>query len=253
MKTIAIANQKGGSGKTTTAINLGASISIKNHHTLLLDFDPQGHSSIGIGINPDELATTVYDVIINSNITLKHIIKSTYLPNLDIAPSNILLSGVDLDLANTIGREVILNERLAALNGDYDYCIIDCSPSLNILTVNALTAADYILIPIQTQYYAMEGMKQLFKTIDLVKRRLNPALRLIGILPTMFDKRTNISKDVLEGIRNYFGDKVFETIININVKLAEAPSAGEAVITYSPESTGSRDYQSLAQEVLANG
>ncbi|MFC1668108.1 ParA family protein [Chlamydiota bacterium] len=250
MKIISIANQKGGSGKTTTAVNLGASLSTQSLRVLLIDLDPQGHSTIGIGIDPDELSTTIYDAIVKPPISIQAVIKKTYLCGLDIAPSNILLSGADLDLSNTIGRETILKEKLAIFKDEYDYIIIDCSPSLNILTVNSLTASDYILIPIQTHYYAMEGMKQLFSTIDLVKRRLNPTLKLLGILPTMYDKRTNISKDVLEGIRDFFGAKVLNTIININVKLTEAPSSGEAVLTYSPESTGARDYQNLAKEIL---
>lgn len=253
MAVIAIANQKGGCGKTTTAVNLSACLASRGIKTLVMDLDPQAHATIGLGIQPDTLERTIYDVLVASRINLNQIILPTKMQNLFIAPSNILLSGADIDLVSVIGRENVLKDQLAVLNGDYEYVIIDCSPSLSILTVNALTAADEVLIPIQTHYYAMEGMKQLFTTIDLVKKRLNHRLEVLGILPTMYDLRTNISKDVLEGIRDYFKEKVFQSVIHVNTKLTEAPSAGEPIITYDPKSMGAKDYSLLTEEVLTLG
>lgn len=250
MSIIAIANQKGGCGKTTTAINLSACLAAKGYKTLLVDLDPQAHATVGLGIDPDELDRTIYEVLVTARVTLQEIIRPTSLSELSIAPSNILLSGADIDLVNVIGRENVLKDHLMALNDAYPYVVIDCSPSLSILTVNALTAADFVLVPIQTHYFAMEGMKQLFTTIDLVKRRLNPRLSVLGILPTMYDPRTNIGKEVLQGIRDYFKEKVFQTVIHINTRLTEAPSAGEAIITYDPRSTGARDYSHLTEEVV---
>ncbi|MBI1884660.1 MAG: ParA family protein [Chlamydiae bacterium] len=251
MPIIAIANQKGGCGKTTTAINLAAVLAAKGLRSLLIDLDPQAHATLGLGLMPDTLDRTIYDVLVSSRASLSQVIRATHVENLFIAPSNILLSGADIDLVNVIGRENVLRDHLLALGDAYSYILIDCSPSLSILTVNALTASDFILIPIQTHYFAMEGMKQLFTTIDLVKRRLNPNLSIMGILPTLYDPRTNIGKEVLQGIRDYFKEKVFQSVIHINTKLTEAPSAGETIITYDPRSTGARDYTQLAEEVLS--
>ncbi|MBI1871090.1 MAG: ParA family protein [Chlamydiae bacterium] len=249
MSIIAIANQKGGCGKTTTAINLSAYLASRGMKTLLVDLDPQGHATLGLGVRPDRLEKTIYDVL-TARTNLSGVILQTPVSGLDLAPSNILLSGADIDLVNVIGRENVLRDYLLPLTASYEYIIIDCSPSLSILTVNALTAADSVLIPIQTHYYAMEGMKQLFSTIDLVKKRLNQHLSILGILPTLYDSRTNIAKEVLEGIRSFFKEKVFQTVIHVNTRLTEAPSAGEAIITYDPKSTGARDYSQLAEEVL---
>ncbi len=249
MITIAIANQKGGCGKTTTAVNLSACLAEAGYKALLLDLDPQAHATLGVGVEPSELKESVYEVL-TTGAKIKNVLLHTRFANLDIIPSNILLSGTDLDLVNVIGREGVLKDALAEAHLDHDFCVIDCSPSLSVLTVNALVASGFILIPIQTHYYAMEGMKQLFGTIDIVKRRINRDLKVLGILPTFLDRRTNISKEVLEGVREYFKERVFQTQIHSNVKLTEAPSAGEPVIFYDPHSSGANDYRALTQEIL---
>ena len=251
MRVIAIANQKGGCGKTTTAINLSACLAEKGYKILLIDMDPQSHASIGLGIEVYKLEKSMYEVLIQPEVGFHDVIRKTEIPELQIAPATIMLSGAEIDLANVIGRENVLKECIQGLPYQYDYAIIDCPPSLSLLTVNALTAADELLIPVHTQYFPLEGVKQLLKTIDVVKKRLNHKLRVLGILPTLFDRRTNLSKDVLDGIRDYFRDKVFNTVINNNIKLAEAPSAGKPIILYDTGSTGARDYQSLTEEVIA--
>ena len=240
MITIAIANQKGGCGKTTTAVNLSACLAELGFKVLLLDLDPQAHATIGVGIEPSELKESVYEVL-TAGAKINTVLKHTLFANLDIIPSNILLSGTDIDLVNVIGREGVLRDAVHEAKPDHDFCIIDCSPSLSVLTVNALVTSQFILIPIQTHYYAMEGMKQLFSTIDIVKRRINRDLKVLGILPTFLDRRTNISKEVLEGVREYFKERVFQTPIHSNVKLTEAPSAGEPVTVYDTHSSGASD------------
>lgn len=250
MITIAIANQKGGCGKTTTAVNLSACLAELGFRVILLDLDPQAHATLGVGIEPSELKESVYEVL-TAGAKAANVLQRTRFANLDIIPSNILLSGTDLDLVHVIGREGVLHDAISEAKFPHDFCIIDCSPSLSVLTVNALVTSQFILIPIQTHYYAMEGMKQLFSTIDIVKRRINRDLRVLGILPTFLDKRTNISKEVLEGVREYFKDRVFQNRIHTNVKLTEAPSAGEPVIYYDTNSSGASEYRALAKEVLA--
>ncbi|MDP8217329.1 MAG: AAA family ATPase [Candidatus Theseobacter exili] len=250
MRVIAIANQKGGCGKTTTAINLSACLAEKGYKILLIDMDPQSHASIGLGIEVYKLKKSMYEVLIQPEVGFQDIIRKTEIPGLEIAPATIMLSGAEIDLANVIGRENVLKECVQGLPYQYDYAIIDCPPSLSLLTVNALTAADELLVPVHTQYFPLEGVKQLLKTIDIVKKRLNHKLRVLGILPTLFDRRTNLSKDVLDGIRDYFRDKVFNTVINNNIKLAEAPSAGKPIILYDAGATGARDYRSLTKEVI---
>ena len=251
LKIIAVTNQKGGCGKTTTAINLSACIAEKGHKVLLVDFDPQSHASIGMGLDVYQLKKSMYDVITNTDIRLAEVVQPTTVANLAMAPANIMLSGAELDLINVIGRESVLKDRLDETHGIYDYVFIDCPPSLGLLTVNALTSSQEVLIPVQTHYYPLEGVKQLLNTVNLVKRRLNHRLEILGFLPTLYDMRTNISKDVLKGIREHFGDKVFNTVINTNVKLTEAPSSGKPITHYAPESRGAQDYNQLAEEVLS--
>ena len=249
MITVAIANQKGGCGKTTTAVNLSACLAELGHKTVLLDLDPQAHATIGVGVDPSELKASIYEVL-TAGAKVGAVLMRTRFDNLDVIPSTILLSGTDIDLVNVIGREGVLRDAVNEAKLDHDFCIIDCSPSLSVLTVNALVASQFVLIPIQTHYYAMEGMKQLFGTIDIVKRRINRDLKVLGILPTFLDRRTKISKEVLDGVREYFKERVFQTAIHSNVKLTEAPSAGEPVVTYDPQSSGADDYRALAKEVL---
>lgn len=250
MNIIAIANQKGGCGKTTTSVNLSACLAQRGYKVLLIDMDPQAHATLGLGVDPYQLKESIYDVLVNANRFIHEVTLKTSIPNLFIAPSHILLSGADLDLNNVVGREGVLKDILKKMDSSYEYVLIDCSPSLNIVTVNALTAAHHILIPIQAQYYAMEGMKQLFNTIDIVRRHLNERLKILGILLTMYDGRTKICRDVARGIREYFKEKVFQTTINVNVKLTEAPSAGQPITIYDPCSAGARDYEQLTTEVL---
>lgn len=246
---IAIVNQKGGCGKTTTAVNLSASLAAGGCRTLLVDLDPQFNATLGLGVEAPE-GKSVHRVLTDDRFPAREAVIPTPVYDLAIIPSHIVLSGADLDLSNLLGRESILATKLEALKADYDFIVIDCSPSLSLLTVNALAAADEVLIPIQTHYYALEGMKLLFQTINLVKARLNPRLSILGILPTFYDRRAAISRDVLEGLRGYFGSRVLETIIRINSKLAEAPSAGRPIHLYAPDSRGAEDYKRLTEEVL---
>lgn len=250
MKTIAIANQKGGCGKTTTAVNLSACLAQKGYKVLLVDLDPQAHATLGVGIDPYKLEESIYDIFIKSERSIQEIVKWTDVKNLWIAPANILLSGADIELVNRMGREKVLEEIFSKISSFYDFVLIDCAPSLSLLTVNALNVAQRILIPIQAHYYAMEGMKQLFNTVEEVKKRLNPGLKILGILLTMVDNRTNICREVVRGVRDYFKDKVFKTEIHINVKLTEAPSAGKPISVYDSCSVGAKDYEDLAGELL---
>ena len=250
-RVVAVANQKGGCGKTTTAINLSACLAERGYSVLLIDMDPQSHASIGLGVDVYKLERSLYEVITRQDTGFDDIIIDTCVPRLRLAPATILLSGAEIELAGVFGRENVLKEKMTDLNSGYRYVIIDCPPSLSLLTVNALTAADELLIPVHTQYFPLEGMKQLFKTVEIVRTRLNPRLKIMGILPTLYDVRTNLSKDVLRGIREYFGPQVFDTVINNNVKLAEAPSAGKPITLYDRSATGTKDYTSLTDEVLA--
>ncbi|MDP3787363.1 MAG: AAA family ATPase [Candidatus Omnitrophota bacterium] len=249
---VAVTNQKGGCAKTTTAINLAACLAEKGYKVLLVDLDPQAHASLGLGIDKDNIDRTVYDVLIN-NVELNEIILRTQVERLDIAPSNSLLSGAQLELASILGRESVLRIaiRKLLLRKDYDFIFFDCNPSLNLVTINALVAAEAILIPLQTHYYSLEGMKELFSTIEIVRERLNPDLHILGILATLYDTRTKISAKMLEQIRDYFKDKVFNTVIRNNVKLCEAPIYKKPIHIYDRNCAGTQDYFSLTEEIVA--
>ncbi|UCC98211.1 MAG: ParA family protein [Phycisphaerales bacterium] len=251
MRTIAIANQKGGCGKTTTAVSLAAAFAERGCRTLLLDLDPQGHSTIGFDYDPDKLSTTIYDALVHVPIGIGSVTMSTKVEWLDLAPSNVLLSGAELDLTRVPGREFILTEKLRAVGDKYDLCIIDCPPSLGLLTLNALIASTGVVVPVQVHYYAMEGLKQLFETANIIKERYQPRfVRIMGILLTFVEDNTLLSRQIQQQMREFFGDLVFDTVIHRSVKLAEAPSAGEPVVIYAPQSKAAVEYRALADEVM---
>jgi chromosome partitioning protein len=250
-KVICIANQKGGVGKTTTAVNLSASLALNSRKTLLIDIDPQGNASSGVGIEKEGTEKNIYHVIIEDR-KLTQVIRETPFPYLSVVPSSIDLIGAEIELVNVSGREGKLKERLVRVAENYDYIIIDCPPSLGLLTINSLNAADSVLIPIQCEYYALEGLSQLLNNVKKIKKAFNPPLRIEGFLLTMFDKRNNLSHQVACEIKNYFPDKVFPTIIPRNVRLGECPSYGKPVFFYDKSSAGARSYLELAQ-LITNG
>lgn len=249
---LAIANQKGGVGKTTTSVNLSACLAYIGKKVLLVDIDPQGNATSGAGIDKADVEQCIYDVLVD-DVEASEVIRETKVEKLYIIPATIQLAGAEIELVPTISREVRLKRALEEVKEDYDYIIIDCPPSLGLLTLNALTAADAVVIPVQCEYYALEGLSQLLSTIRLVQKHLNHELRIEGVLLTMLDARTNLGIQVIEEVKKYFQDKVYRTIIPRNVRLSEAPSHGEPIIIYDPKSRGAEVYLELAKEVVANG
>ncbi|MFQ5646816.1 MAG: ParA family protein [bacterium] len=252
-RTIAVVNQKGGVGKTTTSVNLAAALAQSGASVLLVDIDPQGNATSGLGIEKNKVTPTVYEAIIG-NVGIHEAVHSTpEIPNLSVAPANSRLIGAEIELTSMLSRESKLKTALESLKQQYEYIIIDCPPSLGLLTVNALTAASTLLIPIQCEYYAMEGMAQLMTTVKMIKRSLNPTLKIEGVLLTMYDLRTNLSKEVAREIRKHFERRVFKIIIPRSVRLSEAPSYGKSIFNYDGRSKGAYAYNQLAQEVINNG
>ncbi|GLI51286.1 MULTISPECIES: AAA family ATPase [Tepidanaerobacter] len=248
-RVIAVANQKGGVGKTTTSINLAACLGVLGEKVLLIDIDPQGNSTSGVGIDKMMIKKTIYNVLVNEEPIEENIIETEY-ENLYILPSNIQLAGAEVELVPAISREHKLKNAIEGIRDKYDFIIIDCPPSLGLLTLNALTAADTVLVPIQCEYYALEGLGQLLSTISLVQKYLNKSIEVEGVLLTMFDARTNLSMQVVEEVKKHFKSKVYKTIIPRNVRLSEAPSHGKPIISYDSKSKGSEVYMELAKEVL---
>ena len=247
-RVVSIANQKGGVGKTTTSINLSTILAKKGKKVLLIDADPQGNATSGLGIDK-EIDKSIYDVIINE-VNIKETLKDTMVKNLKVCPSNINLAGAEVELVSLMSREHRLKERIDEIKGDYDYIIIDCPPSLGLITLNAFTASDSVMIPVQCEYYALEGLGQLINTVNLVRRHLNKNLEIEGALLTMYDVRTNLSNQVVKEVKRYFEDKVYKTIIPRNIKLSEAPSYGMPITVYDPKSKGAKCYEKLAREFI---
>lgn len=249
MRKIAVINQKGGSGKTTTVVNIGAYLAHRGKKVLLIDLDPQSHTTIHLGFEPPNIKKSVYDVLIKKT-PLEEVVEKGYQKNLFILPSKIELASAEIELVNEIGREIVLRDMVRKNRQGYDYIIIDCPPSVGLLTLNALTTADEIFIPIQAEFFALEGLTKLLQTIEIIKHRLNPKLNITGIIITMFDSRKNICKDVAAKVKAHFKKKVFKTMIRENVKLAEAPGFGKSINDFAPGSHGAHDYKKLAAEIL---
>ncbi|HPE55748.1 MAG TPA: AAA family ATPase [Bacteroidales bacterium] len=250
-KVIAIANQKGGVGKTTTAINLAGSFAVLEYKTLIIDADPQANATSGVGIDPKNIKTSIYECIVDE-VEPNNIIHTTDTPNLDLLPAHIDLVGAEIEMINMPNRERMMRKVISKVKDKYDFIIIDCSPSLGLITVNALTAADSVIIPVQCEYFALEGLGKLLNTIKIVQSRLNPDLDIEGILLTMFDSRLRLAKQVVEEVKTHFQQMVFDTIIHRNTKLGEAPSFGETIILHDASSSGAINYLNLGREILQN-
>jgi len=251
MRTISIANQKGGCGKTTTAVNLSAALAERGKRTLLVDFDPQAHSTIGLNCEPDQLITTIYDALLDETIGIESIAIKSKVKSLYLVPSNVLLSGAELDLASVNEREFVLKKKLAKVQKNYEYCIIDCAPSLGLLTLNALFASTGVIVPVQSHYYATEGLRQFFETANTIEERYSPySVNIIGVLLTLAERNTLLSRNIIEQMRELFGNLVFDTVIHKSVRLAEAPSAGESILTYASDSKSAAEYRALADELI---
>lgn len=251
-RVIAIANQKGGVGKTTTAINLSASLASKNKKILAIDMDPQGNMTSGLGVDKNEVENSVYDLILG-NVEIESCIYKEALENLDVLPSNINLSAAEIELIGVENKEFILKEMVDKIKDSYDFIVIDCPPALSMLTINAMTTANTVIVPIQCEYYALEGLSQLIHTIELVQERLNPELKIEGVVFTMYDARTNLSLQVVENVKDNLQQNIYKTIIPRNIRLAEAPSYGLPINLYDPKSTGAESYAMLADEVINKG
>ena len=251
-KVIAVANQKGGVGKTTTTINLSAALAEKGKKVLMIDLDPQGNASSGLGVNKDELEQSIYQLMIGTN-SFDECVQKNVLENLDVLPANVNLAGVEIETLDMEDRNYILSKEIDKVKDRYDYILIDCPPSLNSLTINSMTTADSVLVPIQCEFYALEGLSQLIYTIDLVKDRLNPNLKMDGVVFTMYDARTNLSLQVIENVRENLNQKIYNTIIPRSVRLAEAPSYGLPINIYDRKSTGSKAFRALAEEIIEKG
>ena len=250
-RVIAVANQKGGVGKTTTAINLSACLAEKGQKVLAIDMDPQGNMTSGLGIDKDEVEKNIYDLMIGQ-VGVEEVLQKEAIENLDIIPTSIDLSAAEIELIGVDDKEFIIRNAIAPIKDNYDYIIIDCPPSLSMLTINAMTTADSVLVPIQCEYYALEGLSQLIHTVELVKERLNPILKIEGVVFTMYDARTNLSLQVVENVKENLQQNIYKTIIPRNIRLAEAPSYGMPINLYDPKSTGASAYRMLADEVIEN-
>ncbi len=252
MKILALANQKGGVGKTTSAINLSAALAKAGKHVLLIDADPQANASSGLGVDIRDIKYTIYECMINA-VPAEKAIRTTTCRNLDILPSHIDLVGAEIEMIHLEQKETIIRRMIEPVKDKYDYVIIDCSPSLGLITINALTAADSVIIPVQCEYFALEGISKLLNTIKIIKSNLNPHLQIEGFLMTMYDKRLRLSNQVYEEVKKHFGPLVFNAVISRNVRLSEAPSHGVSILDYDPTSTGALNYSELAKEIIARG